>query len=400
MIDDTSPNNPPPALPSGPRPAAPSKRAAAIFKWTDRCGKSAQSILAVLGLASSAALPAVILLLNQYLAAFGQPALASVGDLVSILSTILPFYLFFVVMLAGFVGLPVFNRWTISLPSFGDHALSGGFGWWKKDAKRADIMKGLMVYAGSHLVGLLFAGSVIATPLLPNFARPYYWIIPALAAAYFLTATFLYRGKRDDESKRRASRTAFVYLYSNVILICWTSILVNVGIHTTSGLIDQTLAAILIVACVLIFHLLVSVAPFSLAIALVLVAATIVIHSAGSTAITAMALKSANLGGGKPTAYRSGEGGTLVVACEIWGIGDTRILWLPDKVGEIRPVTNARQAKSKTADEKTPATKKAACDWEAFRDRAKLGAILASAGDPAAGDAVRTFSREALFDKP
>ncbi|MNE82071.1 hypothetical protein D3C80_1787650 [compost metagenome] len=85
-----------------------------------------------------------------------------------------------------------------------------------------------------------------------------------------------------------------------------------------------------------------------------------------------------------------------MVACEILSIGDARILWLPDKVGELPP---SSATPKKKANEKADETK-APCDWAVFRERARDGAEWASDGDPAAADAVRVFSRETLYDKP
>ncbi|WP_157683858.1 hypothetical protein [Brevundimonas diminuta] len=77
-------------------------------------------------------------------------------------------------------------------------------------------------------------------------------------------------------------------------------------------------------------------------------------------------------------------------------IGDARILWLPDKIGELPP--SSKTSKNKASE--TPVASTAPCDWVTFRDRARAGDGWAAAGDPAATDAVRVFSRQALYDKP
>lgn len=84
-----------------------------------------------------------------------------------------------------------------------------------------------------------------------------------------------------------------------------------------------------------------------------------------------------------------------MIACEVLAIGDARILWLPDRIGELPP--SSKTPKKKPAKPR-PRARRLATGWRFATARAGDG--WAAAGDPAAADAVRVFSRQALYDKP
>lgn len=383
---------------SAPSVSAPG-RATAILGRIEHYGKAAQSLLAILGLASSIAVVPLMLLLNHYLAAFGQPALASVGEWVGFLSTIFPFFLINVGVLTALAASPTVIRWWIGLPEFGDHPFAGAYGWMSKDARSSDLQRGLRAYAITHAPGLLVAGLTISSPYLQVAISALPPIFVTTVAA-ICVIDVLFMPRRTDKSVIDRFFSAFFTAFIvNLMMLFWTLLLAQVALHTASRFADLPLAAILITGGLLVVHVVVSAAPFRPAIGLSLAVAAVAIYLAGMIVITAVSLKWANLGGGKPTMYRASAADTPVVACEILSIRDTRILWLPDKTGEITPVQPPEPTRKGTSDD-TSAEKKTPCDWVEFRERAKRGAALAAAGDPAAADAVRVFSREALYDKP
>lgn len=382
---------------SAPSASAPG-RATAILERVEHYGKTAQSLLAILGLASSIAVVPFMLLLNHYLAAFGQPALASVGEWVGFLSTIFPFFLINVGMLTALAASPTVIRWCVGMPEFGDHPFAGAYGWISKDARSADLLRGLRAYAFTHGPALLVAGLTISSPYIRIAITALPPIFIAAVAVICVIDAFLTPPRTEKSAIDRFISAFLAAFLVNFMMLFWTLLLAQVALHA-AGFTDQPLAAIPIICGLVVVHVVVSAAPFRPAVGLSLAVAAAAIYLAGMIAITAVSLKWANLGGGKPTMYRSSAADTPVVACEILSIRDTRILWLPDKAGEITPV-QPLGAMQKGASDDTSAEKKTPCDWVEFRERAKRGAALAAAGDPAAADAVRVFSREALYDRP
>lgn len=368
-------------------------RAAVVLRRLELSGRGAQWLLALLTLASAVAGVPLILSLNRYLAAFGQPAPGSVSELVGFLSTIFPFFLIYVGMLAALAGFPLGTRWAVSRPSYGEHPFGDAYGWLLKNAS-ISRWRGFRAYLVAHLPSLVVAGLAIVLSAGGNAESALIGVFFVLLATISADDLVQSRPATPRAAAKRFASNVLVACLINAVMLCWTLLLAQVAFHAASeaGLALKNA----MIGGLVIVHLVMSAASYRLASILGLIAAAAAIYFAGTVPITAAALRQANLGGGNPTLYRAGEGGAPVVACEVLAIGDARILWLPEEIGERPPSLGTQE---KNADELSAAGK-APCDWVAFRERARAGAKWAAAGDPAAADAVRVFSRQALYDIP
>gem|GEM_PF-4469447 len=233
---------------------------------------------------------------------------------------------------------------------------------------------------------------ILASRVIPDFVLP--GVFLALIAVISAADRIQIRPATPGPPAKRYGSNLLVAFLINLAMLCWVALIGLVAIHAAPEA-GAALQSAMIGGLVFV-HLVMSALPLRLAGVLGLMAAAAVIYFAGTVPITAAAIRQANLGGGTPAVYRASKSGVPAVACEILAIGDTRILWLPDKIGELPP--SLETAKRKPVE--IPAAGRAPCDWLVFRERARAGAAWAAAGDPAAADAVRVFRRQSLYDTP
>lgn len=372
------------------RPTSPTRRRRPIGRPTaldhlEAAAKGCQAIFTILTLVTPLPLFAVNFMTSRYLAAFGQPGLASLGDVANYSTAILPVVLLVMALIVGFAGLPVLPRWmALGNP---DGAFIGAFGW--LEPGHPDKLHGLKDYIVAHAPGLTVAGLLIASFLSPrNFAAPHQtlliWLIPTGVGLICLLAALLrFPAKGEKGGVRRGAQTFVIFLYANFVLITWLVCLASVILATLTRQLDapstHARVASLVVAILVGLHLLASAARWEAAIFIVTIMGLALLATPGDRALTALALRYANLGGGLPTTYRpTGKDVAPVRACLVLATGDSRIVWVPkpEKNNDAKP-----------------------CEWKAFREHLATSPATAAADSRDAALAVRVFKREDLYDK-
>lgn len=313
----------------------------ALAETAKKPGGVAAFLVTVLAAADLAVL---ILLVNRYLAVFGQPGLTSFGDVAPLLPTLAPLLAFctlgLLVLIAVYVGAPLLVRHMFS--GSPDHPLAPAYAWPNdKDSPRAPAA---IAYLAAHGPMFIATAYIVAACFLPDRVAFSGWLFTGVFVAGLTLPLILVAFKAikspHDFWKTLGVTLTFSFLLSFLGAVWIIMVLALTGVlHNDPASapwqwrLAQAAAVVIVVVAAHLTMTVVSNHRWGTVFAFLVIAFTALTWVPGDQVITLNALRFTGVGGGVVNFYRNPKAAdpeALRAACLVLATGELRIVMLVD----------------------------------------------------------------------
>jgi hypothetical protein len=286
----------------------------------------------------------LILLINRYLAVFGQPGLIGFGNVAPLLPTLAPLLALCTLGLLGlialYVGAPMLVRHLFS--GSPDHPLAAAYAW--PNDKDSPLAPAAIAYLAAHGPMFSVTAYIVAACFLPDRVPVSGWLFIGFVLAGLAVPLGLVVFKAINRPNS-FWKTLGITLTFSFLLSCFSAVWIIMVLALTGVLhidpaatsrewrLAQAAGVVIVVIAIHLTMTVLSNHRGGMVFAFLMIVLTALTWVPGDQLITFNALRITGVGGGVVNFYRNPKAAdleTLKAACLVLATGDLRIVWLVD----------------------------------------------------------------------